>query len=60
MLMERLRNAKKGVAKGGAAFTKNPLGRVKKKANKKKQFMQQRMRDNTDVEMAPIRKAVRK
>ena len=58
--MERLRNAKKSVAKGGAAFTKNPLGRVKKKANKKKQFMQQRMRDNTDVEMAPIRKAVRK
>jgi len=29
-------------------------------ADSKKQFMQQRMRDNTDVEMAPIRKAVRK
>ena len=56
MLLQRLRDAKKNQGQG-AFGKKNTLANKRKgKANKKKQFTPQRMRDDSDViEMAPIR-----
>jgi len=56
MLLQRLRDAKKNQGQG-AFSKKNTLANKRKaKANKKKQFTPQRMRDDSDViEMAPIR-----
>ena len=56
LLLERLRNAKKTAGKTGG-FSKNPLtNKRKNKGNRKKEFTPQRMRDDSSVEMAPIRK----